>query len=92
MSSDFQEEISKGLECGVCMTLLHNPKILKCNHWFCKMCLDEILDFDPDGSAVIVCPLKCECITLIASDKTTDDLAIPYQLTGLLDVFAKQKG
>ena len=90
MSADFHDEISKGLECGVCMALLDNPKMLNCHHWFCKICIDQILDFHPDGSARIICPMKCESSTLIDRDKTTGDLAIPYQLTGLLDVFAKK--
>lgn len=89
--SKFRDEISKGLECSICMAMLHEPKVLQCHHWFCKTCIDELVEFNIDGCAIINCPMKCKIHTFIESTQTTDDLPIPYQLTSLLDVFEQNK-
>lgn len=82
-------ELTKLVECNVCLHSLLAPKILLCGHTFCKGCLDDLLNFDEDGSASIVCPMKCDKVTLIVEDETTGSLLTNYSLTGMLDLINK---
>lgn len=62
-------------ECAICLQPLSNPKTLNCNHTYCKVCLDYIITFiDEEGYAIIRCPLRCEALTEIMVDETTNDL------------------
>ena len=87
---DFHSMFARSLDCHVCMERLEDPKVLSCQHSFCKICIDGMIKFRGDGSGIIECPMRCEDVTLIAADKTTNNLAVPYQLKGILDVFNKE--
>ena len=84
------EEISKILECGICMNQLHTPKVLHCQHSFCKNCIDNILQFKPDGSADITCPFRCAGLTTIGPAETTADLKSNFQLLGIVDMYTEK--
>ena len=68
------------------MERLANPKVLHCNHSYCKTCLDNILQFRGDGSGFIVCPVRCEGQTEVKEGKTTNDLNVPVQLKSLMEL------
>jgi len=69
------EQMKSGLECSICLQKMVNPKILTCSHKFCKECLEEILVFREDGSAIVACPLKdCSHQTVINVNQTLNDL------------------
>ena len=90
-ASTTMNEMQKALECSICLQELQDPKVLPCQHTFCKVCMDTILNFNNDGSATINCPLRCDGNTVIATDKTTNDLAAPYQLKHILDIMKRRK-
>ena len=46
------------LECAVCNEILHNPRTLKCEHSFCKECVDNMTLFK-ENQITLTCPL-CE--------------------------------
>ena len=68
--------VSDMLECGLCDQILCNPKMLACEHIFCKCCLDDILQFDSYGNALINCPEGCRMRTFISNKQTTNDLSV----------------
>ena len=47
-------------ECPVCMEYYKNPRLLKCGHQFCEVCLTNILKQSPKGE--IICP-TCRDVT-----------------------------
>ena len=89
-TTDYQNEISKILQCSICLEILDNPKSLICQHSFCKTCLDNLLQFRQFGGAVLDCPYRCERRTFIKKNETTNDLSTPYQLKQILELHAKQ--
>ena len=65
-------------ECPKCKHSFYDPKTLECHHYFCKECLDGLLQFNQDGSANIQCPKKCRKPTHLSQNDTTNSL-IPFQ-------------
>ncbi|XP_057312159.1 tripartite motif-containing protein 59-like [Hydractinia symbiolongicarpus] len=73
------------LECKICLDQFERPKLLSCGHTYCKNCLDEILIFKEDGSAEILCPLKCKSNVRIGRGETTICLPTNYSLSDIVD-------
>lgn len=46
-------------ECCICFTLFNEPLITKCGHMFCELCIDRLLQANPESAP---CPL---CRTLL---------------------------
>ena len=84
------DRIAKQIECGICLQPFVNPRLLQCGHTYCKNCLDEVLVFNSDGSAVINCPKRCEGANHIPADKTTECLGVNYELQGIVDMFDQE--
>ena len=73
-------------QCSLCLETYANPKFLICLHSFCKTCIDETLQFNADGSVLIICP-ECKEETSIGCDKTTNDLRANFQMRGVIDAY-----
>ena len=86
----FLKSMESMLECRICLCLLDDPKGLQCQHSYCKDCLDDLLKFQPDGSATFSCVMKCEGVVTIDAKCTTNELSAPYQLKGILDMYKSQ--
>ena len=78
--------VLKHFECSICFETYSNPKQLACNHQYCKVCLDGMLEFQADKSAVIKCPQRCADVTCIGKDETTNNLRVCYEFKNLLEV------
>lgn len=92
MSEDIDiMQLQKYLECSICLDIFTNPRLLTCRHQFCKECLDEIIVFNEDGSAIINCPLKCSKPTILNQYQTTNDLGGSYEFTGMLEILRTDK-
>ena len=37
------EEVDERLNCAVCLARFSEPRLLNCNHTFCKHCLEDVL-------------------------------------------------
>ena len=83
-------ELQSALECSVCLEQYENPKMLKCTHEFCKECLEQLVLFQPDGSATITCPMRCSQITTISKDTTVNDLSASYIAKNILGALKLQ--
>ena len=82
---NYGNEMERLVECNICLGILQDPKELRCTHSYCKRCLDGVLKFNPDGSALLRCPLRCREVTKIGVDETTNDLKTPVQLKNVID-------
>ncbi|XP_057300600.1 tripartite motif-containing protein 2-like [Hydractinia symbiolongicarpus] len=80
------------LECNICLDAYLNPKYLNCGHTYCQQCLDDILQFQEDGSAELHCPLKCERKTMIGRHETSSCLPTNFGLVEVMDEVSKEKG
>ena len=78
--------LSDRLRCSLCLGIYEDPKYLTCLHSFCKTCIDKTLQFNPDGSAQIVCP-ECKEVTSIRLPQTTSDLRANFQIRGIVDEY-----
>ena len=75
------------IQCSICLENYSNPKELLCRHLFCKKCIDDILRFNQDGSAVIDCPQRCERKTVISNIETTNDLGSNFHINNIVDAY-----
>ena len=93
MASINYNDMKNLMECGVCLDGLVNAKDLNCSHSYCKVYVDEILMFLPDGSAVIECPLiRCEEKTIIKDDQTSNDLVFNVHLKSVIEFLYNSQG
>ncbi|XP_078345274.1 tripartite motif-containing protein 2-like [Oculina patagonica] len=51
MASSVEKELAKHLECGICLERFEEPKMLTCQHSYCKKCLGRLVTTDE-----ITCP------------------------------------
>lgn len=77
-------ELDKKVQCAICLDTVCNPKSLTCQHSYCKRCLDNLLQFNNNGSASIKCPKGCAIETQISSTETTNNLPINYMLKDIV--------
>ncbi|XP_072163696.1 uncharacterized protein [Diadema setosum] len=52
----FHQISSQNLECPICLTLFNQPKLLTCSHTFCKGCLEQVSQTQPNQQT-ITCPV-----------------------------------
>ena len=62
--SKLQEQVS----CPVCLDIFTQPKLLACNHAFCKQCIDQLPVDVEEEKQIVKCPLCCERTTLPQHD------------------------
>ena len=53
----------QGLECTICLNTINDPKLLSCSHTFCKACLEDLSETQPDGLR-LPCPV-CKKVTAV---------------------------
>lgn len=41
--STLEERLAKTLECAVCLDTFDDPRMLRCQHSYCKKCLEKIV-------------------------------------------------
>ncbi|KAL9958093.1 hypothetical protein ACROYT_G035062 [Oculina patagonica] len=51
MATSVEKELAKHLECGICLERFEEPKVLICQHSYCKKCLERLVT-----SNGITCP------------------------------------
>ena len=43
MASTIQEKLVKNLECAICLDTFEDPKMLRCQHNYCRKCLEPMV-------------------------------------------------
>ena len=59
MASSLEKELAKHLECGICLEKFKDPKVLRCQHLYCKKCLERLVTGNE-----IICP-ECRGKTVV---------------------------
>ena len=85
------QKLKSFLTCSICLDNFDNPKRLTCSHLFCKCCLEDLVEFSPDGTAIIECPMRCKVQTFLDDNETLDDLPPSYEIKGILEALELNK-
>ena len=67
MASGVENKITQQLECAICWDKFKEPKVLSCQHTFCRECLEELVI--EAGTCVTKCPV-CRRTTLVRHVQT----------------------
>ncbi|XP_013163173.1 PREDICTED: RING finger protein nhl-1-like isoform X1 [Papilio xuthus] len=83
--------IKELVQCPLCLEVLHNPKMLPCQHTFCQACLTVYVDAEP----IIDCPICCTRIQVQGTnfvDELPSNLYIDtlLQMVGISTTKSKQ--
>ena len=60
------ESLKKHLECTICLETIKEPKMLTCQHTYCRECLENLVKKDGRCAVVIICP-ECRTKTEVRS-------------------------
>ena len=55
-TSEHDLDLAEYLECGICRDKFEEPKVLSCQHIYCKKCLERLVTRDYPGAYEITCP------------------------------------
>lgn len=53
--STLEQKLAKILECAICLEAYDEPKVLRCQHTYCKNCLEKLVNKSGLGHKV-TCP------------------------------------
>ena len=56
MASGIEKKLTKHLECAICLESFKEPKVLSCQHTYCKRCLERLVTIDGRGKYEVTCP------------------------------------
>lgn len=71
MASKFPESLEDDLTCPICLEIYEDPRMLPCQHTYCKRCLETMFCDDEDQvifpyfERVIKCPECRETVQVI---------------------------
>ena len=80
MASGVEKKITKHLECAICMETFKEPKMLTCQHSYCKKCLGRLVIADGRGNYKIICP-ECRQKTQVMNVDITYCLCVVKTLS-----------
>ena len=83
------EKLEEQLNCSVCLDTYTDPRLLQCLHAHCKKCLVKLVDKDPQGQYIILCPM-CRVITPLPAGGVTS-LQSDFRINQLLDIVEEHK-
>ena len=67
MASGAEKKMTQHLDCAICWDKFKEPKVLSCQHTFCRECLEELVI--EAGTCVAKCPV-CRRTTLVRQIQT----------------------
>ena len=86
-TSDPFATLKEQVKCPVCLEVFTQPKVLTCNHAFCKNCIDRLLVDIEEGKHVVKCPTCREKTTLPQDDAAR--LPPAFHINTIVDVYLK---
>ena len=64
MASPIEKKLAKHLECPICLEKFKGPKMLPCQHSYCKKCLEGLVRGLGRDDYEVTCP-ECRKITKV---------------------------
>nr|CAB3226138.1 breast cancer type 1 susceptibility protein homolog [Phallusia mammillata] len=80
ISSCFQA-LQKSVECAICLDILNDPIITRCQHHFCSICIQKAMK----GRSSFPCPL---CKNAITNRSLRPDAALSKMVVGIKDLIS----
>ena len=95
-SSNFKDDslfqyLKVKCECAICLERMVDAKTLKCQHSFCKDCLDDVITVEEGNIVSISCPV-CRQPTRLSFGETLENLKCELGLRNDLDTFNQRYG
>ena len=82
--SDLRAKLEEELMCPICYEHLKDPKLLPCQHSFCKVCLEEYQQSREQQEDILLCPI-CKNVTPLAPNGI-DALPLDFKFKNLVDM------
>ena len=68
LASGVEKKLTKHLKCAICLEKFKEPKVLPCQHKYCKTCLERLVTTDGRGNYEVTCP-ECRRKTEVREKK-----------------------
>lgn len=82
--NDLRTKLEEELACAICFEQLNNPKLLSCQHSFCKRCLEDYQQSSVQQQDILFCPV-CKSVTAL-SPSGIDALPLDFKSKNLVEV------
>ena len=84
MAKEALKKIEDQVNCSICLDTFTDPKLLQCNHIYCRKCLVPLVDRDQQGQLGLTCP-TCRQVTPIP-DRGVAGLSPAFHINRLLEI------
>lgn len=84
MAASPLQRLDEQITCSVCLDRYTDPKLLRCHHVYCRVCLEGLLRRSP-SPAVLVCP-TCRKETPVPEEGGVSGLEAAFHINGLLEI------
>ena len=82
--SNLRTRLEEELTCSICCGQLDDPKMLVCQHYFCKRCLERCYQSSEQQKDILFCP-NCRVITTLSSGGI-DALPLDFKTKSIIDM------
>ena len=86
---DTLEHLQQEITCPLCLDTFEDPRVLSCQHTYCKKCLEALISRARGTSPVITCP-ECRKSTQVPVEGVWD-IPIAFKLNRLIELVGKMR-
>ena len=83
------QKLEDELQCTICLDTYTDPKVLQCDHVYCRECLRQLLLRNMSGDHSLTCP-SCRQVTPVP-ENGVQDLKPAFKINRLLDIQGSYK-
>ena len=85
-SSGVLKSLEEEVNCPLCLEVFTDPKRLPCEHVFCMLCLERLVQKAPRG--VLTCPV-CRDVVPLQEGRLVSQFTTAHQVNRLIDIYHK---
>ena len=86
MAEKALKKLKEQLNCVICLDTYTDPKLLQCNHVFCRKCLVHLAVRDNRGRLILPCPTCRHDTSIPATGTGVADLQSAFHINYLLEI------